>query len=60
VAYVEPFAVGDALPDMPLFLNADLHILVPLAATYQAAWNASPEALRVAVETGVLPDPGAE
>jgi hypothetical protein len=27
-----------------------------LEATYQAAWAAGPEALRVAVETGVVPD----
>ncbi|MDB5389849.1 MAG: hypothetical protein JWM11_5495 [Planctomycetaceae bacterium] len=54
-AYVEPIAVGDSLPDMPLFLIEDLHVMVPLELTYQAAWDASPEALRLAVETGILP-----
>ena len=28
--------------------------------TYQAAWEAAPEAFRTAVETGVVPDPDAE
>ena len=45
--------VGDALPDMPLFLTNDLHVMVPLEPTYQATWVASPEELRIAVETGV-------
>jgi hypothetical protein len=57
VAYVEPITVGDMLPDMPLFLAADMHIRVPLEPTYCAAWDASPEELRTAVETGVLPEP---
>jgi hypothetical protein len=56
VAYFEVVGVGDALPDMPLFLSSDLHIYVPLEPTYQATWDASPEELRVAVETGVLPE----
>jgi hypothetical protein len=59
-AYVEPVAVGDSLPDMPLFLATGCHILVPLEATYRATWDASPEEMRVAVETGVLPDPDAD
>lgn len=40
---------------MPLFLANDCHIHVPLEATYDAAWEASPEELRTAVETGVSP-----
>lgn len=55
-AYVEPVAVGDALPDMPLFLPLAGHLLVPLELTYQAAWDASPEELRQAVEFGIMPD----
>ncbi|MFN0053001.1 MAG: DUF4058 family protein [Planctomycetales bacterium] len=51
-AYVEPVAVGQVLPAMPLFLTRGLHVDVPLEAAYQVAWKASPEALRVAVETG--------
>jgi hypothetical protein len=59
-AYIEPVAVGDALPDMPLFLTNDLHVMVPLEPTYQATWEASPKALRLAVETGIVPAPEAE
>jgi hypothetical protein len=55
-AYIEPVAVGDPLPDMPLFLTYELHVKVPLEATYQATWDASPEEMRVAVETGVMPE----
>lgn len=40
--YVEPFAVGDALQDMPLFLTADVYVPVPLEAAYLAAWSAMP------------------
>ncbi len=59
-AYVEPVGVGDDLPDMPLFLANDFHVLVPLEPTYRAAWDASPEEFREAVETGVIPNPDAE
>jgi hypothetical protein len=41
-ASIEPVAVGDFLPDMPLFLTNSLHVMVPLEPTYQAAWDASP------------------
>ena len=41
-AYIETVSVGDALPDMPLFLGPGHHILVPLEATYQAAWDTVP------------------
>jgi hypothetical protein len=59
-AFVEPVAVGDVLPEMPLFLSPGWHIKAPLELTYQATWEASPEELRTAVETGVLPEPEAE
>lgn len=55
-AYVEPVAVGDVLPDMPLFLANDLHVPVPLEPTYCATWDASPEEMRQAVETGIMPE----
>ncbi len=58
VANVQPIAVGDVLPDMPLCLSSrlPLHVPVPLEPTYQATWAATPEELRRAVETGVLPE----
>jgi hypothetical protein len=41
-AFVEPVAVGDPLPDMPLFLTPDVYVSVPLEATYQTAWEGMP------------------
>lgn len=38
-AYVEPVAVGDRMPDMPLFLTPDACVHVPLDATYEIAWS---------------------
>jgi len=55
-AYVEPVAVGDDLPDMPLFLTNAGHILVPLEPTYRATWDASPEEFRRTVEIGEMPE----
>ncbi|MFO0804832.1 MAG: DUF4058 family protein [Gemmataceae bacterium] len=45
-AYVEPVAVGDALPDMPLFLDGDFYVNLPLEATYAATWNVLPKELK--------------
>ena len=41
-AFIEPFAVGDTLPEMPLFLTAETYVPMPLEATYQAAWDGLP------------------
>jgi hypothetical protein len=60
VAYVEPVGVGDALPDMPLFLTRELNVMVPLEPTYVATWDVSPLEFKTAVETGVVPNPDAE
>lgn len=35
-------AVGEPLPDMPLFLAADAYVQVPLERTYQSAWDGMP------------------
>lgn len=45
-AYVEPFAVGQPLPDMPLFLQDHFYINVPLEATYMDTWSVIPQLLR--------------
>ena len=55
VAYIEPLAIGDTMPDMPLFLTPNLHVKVPLETTYGATWNVLPVQLRSAVTTGNLP-----
>jgi hypothetical protein len=51
-AYVEPVAVGDVLPDMPLFLTPGEYVPVPLEKTYQAAWRGVPERWRRVLEAG--------
>jgi hypothetical protein len=49
-AYVESVAVGERLPDIPLFLTEDFHVPCPLDATYQQAWAAFPAMLKEIVE----------
>jgi Protein of unknown function (DUF4058) len=49
VAYVEPVAVGDALPSMPLFLEPEIYIPASLDATYETTWSVCPSALKDAV-----------
>jgi len=41
-AYVEPLAVGAKLPAMPLFLDPNWYMNVPLESTYNAAFEAIP------------------
>jgi hypothetical protein len=50
IAYVEPVAVGDALPDMPVFLTADRYVPCPLEETYMTAWEQFPVPLRGPLE----------
>ncbi len=50
-AFVEPVAVGDELPPMPLFLEAEVYVSVPLEATYQAAFAAVPKRWRDVLES---------
>lgn len=49
-AYVEPFAAGWPIPDMPLVLVEDFYITVPLEETYQTTWNVLLEQIRKLVE----------
>ena len=48
--YVEPLAVGDALPDLPLFLTPGRYVNVPLEATYAAAYADVPERWKRVIE----------
>lgn len=41
-AYVEHLAVGAVLADMPLFLNPERYVNVPLEPTYEAAYRGMP------------------
>ena len=38
-AYVEFVAVGDTLPDMPLFLKPEFYVPAPLEETYRITWE---------------------
>ena len=49
-AYVDPLAVGDPLPDAPLFLSAERYVNVPLEAAYLAAWASTPPLIRDRVQ----------
>jgi hypothetical protein len=49
-AFVEPVGVGDALPDMPIFLDPDHYVSCPLESTYQESWRVFPKALKAPLE----------
>ncbi|HZK82520.1 MAG TPA: DUF4058 family protein [Humisphaera sp.] len=55
VAYIEPVAVGDSLPDMPIFLTAEHWVPCPLEATYQTAWEQFPAPLKGPLESPSSP-----
>ena len=41
-AFVAHFAVGEPIPQMPLFLTRENYVRVPLEAAYMAAWEDVP------------------
>lgn len=49
-AYVDPIAVGEVMPDKPLFLDGELFVTVPLEATYATAWQSFPAEWRAVLE----------
>lgn len=50
-AFIEPLAVGDDLPESPIFLTDDeVYVPAPLEATYRASWAAFPPDFRELVE----------
>ena len=49
-AYVEPFAVNDPLPDMPVFLEPDFYVDLSLEQTYLEAFAATPKRWRDELE----------
>ncbi len=52
-AYLEHLAVGSPLIEMPLFLNPDRYINVPLEPTYMAAYRGMPAFWRDRLETNL-------
>jgi hypothetical protein len=53
-AYVGPFAVGDALPEMPLFLDAGYYVPAPLEDTYKTTWGVFPAPLKPLLEAPAI------
>ncbi len=41
-AFIDPVAIGGKLPDMPIFIDPETYVPVPLAETYAASWNICP------------------
>jgi hypothetical protein len=58
-AYLEPLAVDDPLPTMPLFFSPDRYVNLPLEPAYAAAWRGTPGYWRAVVEGRESP-PGDE
>ena len=45
-AYVEPLAVGDPLPSLPIFLDEGTYVCAPLEQTYELTWSKCPQEVR--------------
>ena len=45
-AFIEPLAVGDKLPEMPVFLDIETYVRIPLEESYAATWKLCPEEFR--------------
>lgn len=52
-AYVEPVAVGDDLPALPIFLTEDEYIPAPLEETYRASWADFPADFKESLEAPI-------
>lgn len=49
-ACLEPVAVGDTLPGLPLFLGSGLYVPAPVETSYQLTWDKCPRPLQEVVE----------
>jgi hypothetical protein len=49
-AFMEPFAVGQTLFDMPLFLTAEMYVEVPLEITYMESYRGVPQRWKRVIE----------
>ena len=50
-AFIEPLAVGDPLPEVPIFLTDFDYVPAPLEETYMASWAAYPADFKAMLET---------
>jgi hypothetical protein len=48
--FLDPLAIGDRLPDMPLFLTSEVYVPLPLDSTYRSAWEAVPAVWQAVLE----------
>jgi hypothetical protein len=55
-AFIEPLCVGALLPNMPVWLDTDLYVNLPLEQTYRTAWDVCASDFRHFVEHGTLQD----
>ncbi|MCC7338150.1 MAG: DUF4058 family protein [Pirellulaceae bacterium] len=46
VVHLNRFSVGDAIPEMPVFLIEDRYVTLPLDETYQQVWTLLPQPIR--------------
>ena len=56
--FLDPVAVGDALPVMPVFLTPEVYVPLTLEATYQSAWEALPVFLQELLSAPTRPAKG--
>jgi hypothetical protein len=49
-AFVEPFATGTPVPTLPLFLDEETYVNVPLETAYAVAWGEVPAKYRALLE----------
>ena len=56
--FLDPVAVGDTLPKMPLFLTSEMYVPVPLENTYCAAWERVPAIWQDVLTAGKPPGNG--
>ena len=54
MAYVEPVAVGDALPSLPIFLDRGTYVPAPLESSYQTTWSKCPAVVKEVVQVRAL------
>ena len=52
-AFVEAFAIGDDLPDMPVFLTEEVEVPLPLENAYRTAWEGVPAHWQRALVAGL-------
>ncbi|MGC8639149.1 MAG: hypothetical protein ACP5XB_04640, partial [Isosphaeraceae bacterium] len=50
VAYVQVASVGEALPDVPLFLEPGIYVPAPLETSYDETWSRFPAPMKRLLE----------